>query len=64
MSDSNQSGDRFRVGEPVRIKGGAFEGFDGTVAGIDDECGKVTVTIEVFGRSSPVELLESQIGKI
>ncbi|MCA9171446.1 MAG: transcription termination/antitermination factor NusG [Planctomycetales bacterium] len=46
----------FKVGDRVRIKEGTFENFEGDVELIDEANGRVTVMINIFGRSTPVEL--------
>jgi transcriptional antiterminator NusG len=46
----------FATGDVVKIKEGAFEGFEGTIDSIDESSGKVTTLIEIFGRSTQVEL--------
>jgi transcriptional antiterminator NusG len=46
----------FNVGDRVKIKDGTFQNFDGTVDHVDEANGRVTVTINIFGRSTPVEL--------
>lgn len=51
----------FRVGERVKIKEGTFENFEGDVDSIDETNGRVTVMINIFGRSTPVELEYWQI---
>ena len=51
----------FKVGDRVRIKEGTFENFEGDVEGIDEANGRVTVMINIFGRSTPVELEHWQI---
>jgi transcriptional antiterminator NusG len=51
----------FSVGDVVKIREGAFENFEGTVEGIDEHSGKVSVLIEIFGRTSPVELDHWQV---
>lgn len=52
---------RHKQGDRVRIKEGTFENFEGTVEGIDQANGRVTVMINIFGRSTPVELEYWQI---
>ena len=47
---------RFKTGERVKVKDGTFEGFEGEVGAIDSQSGKITVMINIFGRSTPVEL--------
>jgi transcription termination/antitermination protein NusG len=51
----------FREGERVKIKEGTFENFEGEVDSIDETNGRVTVMINIFGRSTPVELEYWQI---
>ena len=43
-------------GDMVRIKSGAFDGFDGAVDEVNPEKGTVRVTVTIFGRPTPVEL--------
>jgi transcriptional antiterminator NusG len=51
----------FKSGDRVRIKEGTFENFEGEVEGIDEANGRVTVVINIFGRSTPAELEHWQI---
>jgi transcription termination/antitermination protein NusG len=51
----------FREGERVKIKEGTFENFEGEVESIDETNGRVTVMINIFGRSTPVQLEYWQI---
>lgn len=46
----------FARGDKVKIKEGGFEGFEGAIDAIDDANGKVSVLVEIFGRSTPVQL--------
>ncbi len=46
----------FARGDKVKIKEGGFEGFEGAIDSIDDANGRVSVLVEIFGRSTPVEL--------
>jgi len=46
----------FTPGERVKVKEGTFENFEGTVDTIDETNGRLTVLIEIFGRSTPVDL--------
>lgn len=46
----------FAPGNTVKIKEGTFESFEGTVDSVDEATGRVIVLIEIFGRSTPVEL--------
>lgn len=54
----------FSVDEAVKIIEGPFANFLGTVESIDDEKGKVTVLVSIFGRETPVELDFLQVSKI
>jgi transcription termination/antitermination protein NusG len=51
----------FAVGDRVKINEGTFENFEGEVDSIDEASGRVTVMINIFGRSTPVELEYWQI---
>ncbi len=46
----------FSLGDRVKVKEGTFESFEGEVNAIDEHSGRVTVMINIFGRSTPVEL--------
>jgi transcription termination/antitermination protein NusG len=54
----------FNVGDRVKINEGTFENFEGEVDGIEEASGRVTVMINIFGRSTPVELEYWQIETI
>ena len=45
-----------KSGDQVKITEGSFENFEGTVESVDERRGMVTVVLEVFGRSTPVEI--------
>ena len=51
----------FNTGDRVKINEGTFENFEGEVDSIDETNGRVTVMINIFGRSTPVELEYWQI---
>lgn len=46
----------FSPGDMVKIKEGTFESFEGTIDEIDESSGKISVLIEIFNRTTPVEL--------
>ncbi|GAB4152644.1 MAG: transcription termination/antitermination protein NusG [Planctomycetaceae bacterium] len=51
-------------GDVVKINEGGFESFEGTVEAVDETSGKITVLVEIFGRSTPVELEYSQVERV
>ena len=53
----------FEIGEVVKINDGPFQNYNGAVEEIDKEGGKLKVTIDIFGRSTPVELEYWQVEK-
>ncbi len=59
MSDSEsrpQVDIGMQKGDLVKIKSGAFDGFDGSVDEVNPEKGTVRVVVTIFGRPTPVEL--------
>jgi transcriptional antiterminator NusG len=52
------------AGDAVKVKEGAFENFEGRVDSLDDHTGKIKVMIEIFGRSTEVELEHWQVEKM
>jgi transcriptional antiterminator NusG len=55
---------KFVVGEAVKIVDGPFADFLGSIQKVDEEKGKVTVLVSIFGRETPVELDFLQVSKI
>src|SRR5690606_34999850 len=53
----------FEVGETVKINDGPFLNFSGVIEEIDFERGKLKVTVNIFGRNTPVELEYWQVEK-
>ena len=53
----------FEVGDRVKVADGPFESQIGTVEEIDLDRGKLRVAVDIFGRSTPVELEFWQVTK-
>ena len=51
----------YKAGDRVRVKEGNFENQEGEVEAVDEANGRVTVIINIFGRSVPMELDHWQV---
>lgn len=53
----------FNIGETVKINDGPFMNLPGVIEEIDPDKGKLKVTVNIFGRNTPVELEYWQVEK-
>ncbi|MCL5016030.1 MAG: transcription termination/antitermination protein NusG [Patescibacteria group bacterium] len=53
-----------QTGDVVKITDGPFKDYDGKIAEVDEEKGRIKVMVPVFGRDTAVELDSLQVRKI
>ena len=54
---------QFEIGETIKINNGPFLNFSGVIEEVEPERGKLKVTVNIFGRNTPVELEYWQVEK-
>jgi transcriptional antiterminator NusG len=52
------------IGDLVKVSDGPFKDFEGKVAEVDTQRGKIKVLVSMFGRETPVELDFLQVKKV
>ena len=53
-----------QVGQSVKVVSGPLAEFDGTIAEVQPEAGKIKVMVSIFGRETPVELSYNQVSRL
>ncbi len=68
MAKNQEDGGRienaFKEGDACRVTGGSFMGLEGRVIRVENEQGKATVVLRVFGRETSVELNTADIERV
>jgi transcriptional antiterminator NusG len=49
---------------PVKVTAGPLADFDGIIAEVNPDQGKIKVMVSIFGRETPVELSFDQVAKL
>ena len=54
----------FAVGETVKVADGPFSGFTGVIEEVNSEKSRIRVSVEIFGRPTPVDIEFTQAEKL
>ena len=54
----------FSEGETVKVTDGPFSGFTGVIEEVNNEKNRIRVSVEIFGRPTPVEIEFTQVEKV
>lgn len=54
----------YSVGDKVKVISGSFASFEGSVEEVDAEKGRLRILLQIFGRSTPVDVAVNEVEKL